>query len=91
MVDTKNATLCISKEKQEEILQKCNMLSNRSTVTKRELQSVIGSIMFVHKCVKSSHFFTNRLLNVLRESTSNIIQVTHEKRPSLVSGFYVSL
>ena len=36
--------------------------------------------MFVHKCVKSSKYFTNRLLNALREATISSIEVNSDIR-----------
>ena len=75
MIDTHSKTLFISHEKQQEIIEKCNHVQSQKTITKKQLQSVIGSIMFIHKCVKSCRYFTNRLLNALRESTSNNITV----------------
>ena len=34
--------------------------------------------MYIHKCVKSSRFFTNRLLEALRESNSNFITISKD-------------
>ena len=33
---------------------------------KRQLQSLLGSLLYVSKCVRSSRFFLNRLLDALR-------------------------
>ena len=78
MIDTKAKTLFISKEKQLEIISKCRHIQQQKYITKRQLQSLIGSIMFGHKCVRSSRFFTNRLLNALREATSDKIRITED-------------
>ena len=37
-----------------------------SHATRRQLQSLIGSLIYVHKCVKPARLFVNRLLEVLR-------------------------
>ena len=80
MVNTKDKTLFISDEKQQEIINKCKHIQTQTHITKRQLQSIIGSIMFVHKCVKSSRYFTNRLLNALRQATSSNIEVNSDIR-----------
>ena len=80
VIDTTNRTLSVSEEKQQEIIKKCNDLQNQSFITKRQLQSILGSIMFVHKCVRSCRYFTNRLLQALREADSNIITVTKDMK-----------
>ena len=38
----------------------------RTHSTKCQLQSLLGSLLYVTKCVRSSRFFLNRLLHVLR-------------------------
>ena len=44
----------------------CQKWRRKTACTKRELQSLLGSLLFVSKCVRSSRFFLNRLLDVLR-------------------------
>ena len=44
----------------------CQKWRHKTACTKRELQSLLGSLLFVSKCVCSSRFFLNRLLDVLR-------------------------
>ena len=38
--------------------------------TKRELQSLLGSLLYMHKCVKPARCFLNRMLDVLRHATN---------------------
>ena len=66
LVNTKNFTLSIPAEKLQEILQKCMLWQGKQYATKRQLQSHLGSLLYVTKCVRSSRFFLNRLLHVLR-------------------------
>ena len=40
--------------------------------TKRQLQSLIGSLMFVHKVVKPARYFVNRLLETCMSQVSSI-------------------
>ena len=66
LVNTENFTLSIPDEKLQEILQKCHSWRGRTHCTKRQLQSLLGSLLYVTKCVRSFRFFLNRLLHVLR-------------------------
>ena len=66
LVDTEKFTLSIPDEKLQEILQKCVQWRGRTHSTKRQLQFLLGSLLYVTKCVRSSRFFLNRLLHVLR-------------------------
>ena len=68
----------IPEEKQEEILNKCIEILKCKTVTKRKFQSLIGSLMYVHKYVRPTRFFTNRLLQALREASGTFIQLSPE-------------
>ena len=66
LVNTENFTLSIPNEKLQEILQKCITWRSRTHCIKRQLQSLLGSLLYVSKCVRLSRFFLNRLLYVLR-------------------------
>ena len=53
--------------------------SDKRVVRKNELQSLLGSLLYITKCVRSSRFFLNRMLQLLRENfDSNIIVLTSE-------------
>ena len=66
LVNTKDFTLAVPNQKMQEILQKCQTWRQKNSCTKRQLQSLLGSLLFISKCVRSSRFFLNRLLDVLR-------------------------
>ena len=71
IIDTIASTLSVPDKKLKEILGKCNSAYNKENLTKRELQSIIGSLMFIAKCVKPTRFFVNRLLESLRKANNN--------------------
>ena len=75
-VNARKATISIPEGKAKEILERCTNVLNSKKITKCNLQSLIGSLMYVHKCVKPTRFFTNRLLNGLRQAKSSFIPVT---------------
>ena len=52
-------------------------------MTVRDLQSVIGSLMFIYKCVRPSRFFVNRLLNTFRSANTPNIQVNADVRKDI--------
>ena len=65
-IDSVLQTLSIPKQKLRDIVDKCIETRNKSHITKKGLQSVIGCLMFVHKAIKPSRLFVNRLLESLR-------------------------
>ena len=62
-VDSVKATLLIPGKKLEEILQACRAFSKLNYFTRKQLQSILGSLMFIHKAMKPAMFFVNRLLH----------------------------
>ena len=52
----------IPEQKLQQILENCKDFLKLKKFTKRQLQSLIGSLMFVHKVVKPAFYFVNRLL-----------------------------
>ena len=64
-VNSVKTTLSIPTEKLGEILQECVKFKNQKHFTRRQLQSVIGKLMFIHKVVKPARLFVNRLLETL--------------------------
>ena len=69
-VDSVKATLSIPADKLGEILQECAGFKTQKTFTRRQLQSLIGKLMVVHKVVKPARVFVNRLLETLRNMGS---------------------
>ena len=67
LFDTVDRTISIPPEKLQEILGMCKSWSKNSTCTKNKLQSLLGSLLYVSKCVKPARVFLNRMLQVLRE------------------------
>ena len=83
-IDTENFTVSIPNDKVTEILHICNTWCSKKVCTKRELQSLLGKLLYITKCVKSSRFFLNRMLEVLRNS--------HRKEKiQLTAGFHRDL
>ena len=64
----------------EKLHQIKNLIKNwdfKTSCTKNQLQSLLGSLLYISKCVKFSRFFLNRLLQTLRDhSKQKIIRLT---------------
>ena len=67
LVDTVNQSISIPSEKLNIIKGMCTQWASKLTCSKRELQSLLGSLLYVAKCVKYARFFLNRMLTLLRE------------------------
>ena len=65
-VDTKEFTNSVPDEKLNNVLCMCNNWSDKSQCTKKELQSLLGCLLYISKCVKTSRTFLNRMLDTLR-------------------------
>ena len=75
-IDTVNATISVPPEKMEKIKSMCQNWENKSRCTKKELQSLLGSL-HITKCVKNARFFLNRMLDTLRSNHDPHYQAIH--------------
>ena len=74
LIDTVQGTVAIPPEKLEVVKQMVKDWRGRKWCTKRQLQSLLGMLLYVHKCVKPARYFLNRMLTTLR-SVSNPARV----------------
>ena len=81
MINTETFTMSIPPEKLKEIVDICQQWSHKAYCTKRQLQSLLGSLLYISKCVRASQFFLNRLLEVLRAmEDKKTVPVTREAK-----------
>ena len=71
VVNTVDFSIAIPVEKLAVIKNMCRDWSCKSTCSKKELQSLLGSLLYVAKCIKYARFFLNRMLNLLRQNFDN--------------------
>ena len=84
LIDTENGTVSIPPDKLHQINDTVRHWSQRTTCTKRQLQSLLGLLLYVHKCVKPARAFLNRMLALLRVGhASQKIHLTTEFRRDL--------
>ena len=67
-IDTEQFTVSIPPEKVAEILKECSAWAKKQECTKRELQSLLGKLLYITKCVRISRPFLNRMLDLLRNA-----------------------
>ena len=68
LIDSINKTISKPPEKLSEITQLCAQWTSKTYCGKRDLQSLLGCLLYISKCVKHSRFFLNRMLTLLRDN-----------------------
>ena len=68
LVDSVNKTISIPQEKMQEIIKTCKIWSQKMYCSKTNLQSLLGLLLYITKCVKPARFFLNRMLQLLRDN-----------------------
>ena len=78
-IDLDNNSLSIEHSKMNEIFEECILVSKKSTLAKRQFQSLLGKLLYLHKCIKSARIFVNRILSVFRDNSHrNRIKLTRD-------------
>ena len=81
LIDTNLFTMSVPSDKLQEIISLLDTWSHKHKCFKRELQSLLGSLLYISKCVRYARFFLNRLLDTLRQhKDSKIIDLGVEAR-----------
>ena len=62
LIDTETRTMSVPPEKLHNVLELCHQWQNKTTCTKQQLQSLLGSLLYISKCVKPARAFLNRML-----------------------------
>ena len=66
LINVVKGTLCIPDDKFNQIINLCKLWHSKSKATKNQLQSLVGSLIYIHKCVKPARLFVNRILATLK-------------------------
>ena len=84
VVDTVALSVSIPSDKLSDIKSICSQWDTKQYCTKKELQSLLGLLLYVTKCIKYARYFLNRMLMLLRENAHcNRIRITEEFRRDL--------
>ena len=68
-IDTIERTLSIPEGKLKEITNLCKNWVSKTYCSKKNLQSLLGSLLYITKCVAPARSFLNRMLLLLRQNT----------------------
>ena len=68
LIDSQNGTISIPPEKLKQVNTMVHQWLTKNVVTKCQLHSLLGSLLYAHKCVKPAQVFLNRMLDLLRAS-----------------------
>ena len=83
-IDTVNRTISIPQEKLTKIHDMVNVWTSKHFCSMRQLQSLLGHLMYIQKCVKPSRFFVNRMLDLLRRNyDASSITLDHDFKRDL--------
>ena len=78
-IDLDKNSLSIEKRKLEEIYQECINVRSKQYLTRWQFQSLLGKLIYLHKCIKPARIFINSLLSLFRTHPSGKeIKLTEE-------------
>ena len=84
LIDTVKRTVAIPDEKMRQIRESVIDWQNKATCSKCQLQSLLGQLLNIHKCVRPARIFLNRMLDLLRQNyDANTIKLTQAFRRDL--------
>ena len=81
--DMTNFTISVPVEKLQRLIDQIDSVINNRYITKKTMQSIIGRIMHISKCVVPSRIFSSRLLQALREENNGRIIVSTQVKHDL--------
>ena len=70
LVDSVNRTISIPQEKLQEIVKTCKKWAGKTYCSKTDLQSLLGLLLYITKCIKPARFFLNIMLQLLRDNNN---------------------
>ena len=68
LVNTAKGTISIPAKKLMQITDNVKTWLSKECCTKHNLQSLLGQLLYVHKCIRPAHTFLNRMLDLLRRN-----------------------
>ena len=83
-IDLDKNELSIYPEKLESIYNECVATSNKRQLSKGAFQSLLGKLLYIHKCVSPARVFINRMLALFRKNSD-------AKKITLTSDFHKDL
>ena len=78
------ASLSIDPHKLRDIHDECLHITHRKYLSRKDFQSLLGKLIYLHKCVVPARIFINRMLDLFRKNF-------HKKKIHLSSEFFKDL
>ena len=72
VVDISDQTFSIDDEKLDEIHVECLRAFLHPVISRRDLQSLFGKVLYISRCVKGARIFHNRILQVYRDNHAQV-------------------
>ena len=89
-IDLDDNTQSIDPNKLTSIYSECQTVANRRYLTKKAFQSLLGKLLYLHKCVFPAPIFINRMLALFRhKSYKRRIHLTSEIHKDLAQFFSI--
>lgn len=82
-IDVQNRQTTIPREKLEAFRAVLCEVEGKTQITKTQLQSLIGYVNHIAKCVRGARLFMNRFLAALRNSSGGVVDVDREIRADI--------
>ena len=83
-IDSESCTVAIPPDKLRQISDMVEEWRQAKFCSRRQLQSLLGNLLYVQKCVKHSRIFLNRMLELLRQNyDKNSITLTQDFKRDL--------
>ena len=80
VIDTMEKSLSIPEDKLSEVLEQVNRYARAKSMTKKQLQSILGQLLHVAKCVHPARTFISRLLEALRAAKGTYININADMK-----------
>lgn len=83
-IDSVSMTISVPHQKLEEIKSCVQKASKLRSMSKKHLQSIIGKVIHVAKCIRPARLFVSRLLEALRGMKRKFIKVSPDMKADLL-------
>ena len=67
-INAKTGVISIPDKKLQEIQEICKVWASKKFATKRQLQQLVGKLLYIHRCIRPARLFVNRILTTLRNA-----------------------
>ena len=83
-IDLDNNALSTEATKLEDIYAESLQVRSKSIISRRQFQSLLGKLIYLHKCIKPAKIFINLVMAVFRDNS-------HSKKNKLTGEFFMDI